>query len=64
MLKALCKRRPVDLATLKLVDGMSDKKVADYGADIIKVRVDWGVCLYFYVMYICCRVESMISHLR
>lgn len=39
---ALCRRRPVDLATLKLVDGMSDTRVADYGADIIKVRVEWG----------------------
>lgn len=42
VVKALCKRRPVDLGTLKSVDGMSDKKVADYGADIIKVGTEWG----------------------
>lgn len=38
MLKHLAKRRPIDLATISTVDGMSEKKVADYGADIIKVR--------------------------
>eukprot|EP00752_Nemacystus_decipiens_P004929 g4486.t1 len=37
VIKELCRRRPVDLATLKSVDGMSDMKVADYGAEIIKV---------------------------
>lgn len=40
VVKELCKRRPVDLATLKSVDGMSDAKVASYGADVIKVRVE------------------------
>eukprot|EP00903_Cladosiphon_okamuranus_P019699 g18102.t1 len=37
VVRELCKRRPVDLATLKSVDGMSDKKVADYGAHILQV---------------------------
>lgn len=44
VLKALCKRRPVDLATLSTVDGMAHKKVADYGAEIIKVWVWVWVC--------------------
>lgn len=42
VVKELCRRRPVDLATLKSVDGMSDIKVAVFGAEIIKVRVEWG----------------------
>ncbi|CAM9733368.1 unnamed protein product, partial [Laminaria digitata] len=37
VLKELAKRRPIDLPTLATVDGMSEKKVSDYGADIIKV---------------------------
>ncbi|CAM9478460.1 unnamed protein product [Ascophyllum nodosum] len=37
VLKQLAKRRPVDLGVLETVDGMSHKKVVDYGADIIKV---------------------------
>ena len=38
VLKQLAKRRPVDLGVLETVDGMSHKKVVDYGADIIKAR--------------------------
>lgn len=38
VLRQLAVRRPVDLATLPTVDGMSEKKVADYGAEIIAVR--------------------------
>lgn len=47
VVKELCRRRPVDLATLKSVDGMSDTKVADFGAEIIKVRVEWGRTSHF-----------------
>lgn len=36
----LSKRRPVDLATLSTVDGISDIKLANYGAAIIQV----GLC--------------------
>lgn len=35
----LAKRRPVDLATLSTVDGMSDTKLANYGAEILQVGV-------------------------
>ena len=38
VLKELARRRPVDLATLSTVEGMSEKKVSDYGEEIIKVR--------------------------
>lgn len=52
VLKALCKRRPVDLATLSTVDGMAHKKVADYGAEIIKVCVcvSWWAYLSFFAL--------------
>lgn len=50
VLKALCKRRPVDLATLSTVDGMAHKKVADHGADIIKVCVCVGGGVLFYCL--------------
>lgn len=56
VVKELCKRRPVDLATLKSVDGMSDKKVADYGADILEVRLEWWV-------FSSRRVGSQVAHL-
>lgn len=37
VLKQLAKRRPLNIATLSTVDGMSQKKVADYGNEIIQV---------------------------
>lgn len=37
VLKELAKRRPIHLAILPTVEGMSGKKVSDYGADIIQV---------------------------
>lgn len=38
VLRQLAVRRPVNLTNLHTVDGMSEKKVADYGAKIISVR--------------------------
>lgn len=38
VVRDLAKRRPIDLATLSTVEGMSEKKVSDYGSQIVKVR--------------------------
>lgn len=38
VLKQLAKRRPLKLEALGTVDGMSQKKISDYGDEIIKAR--------------------------
>ena len=50
VLKELAKRRPVDLPTLATVDGMSEKKVLDYGADIIEVRQATSDFAFYFVV--------------